>query len=458
MSEKGSGASNVNYAAVLARIDHAADILEMPRGNDARTLRGRLKETKRVLEINSRFKTDDGGERAFHGWRIHDNTLIGRPAKGGIRMAPNVNEDEVRAMAKTMTLKNALIGVPFGGAKGGIAIDPRSLSKTERENLWAKYVEDTWSFLGIHEDVPAPDLGTGPEDMACILKAYESFSKTLSGLTNNSHYAIVTGKPLEHRGIRGRVEATGLGCFFVIRELYRKLGRDLQGKTAIVHGYGNVGSHAAKFLHEAGVKIIAVADESGAIFNDKGINAVLLDQYRLSHPQKTIVGFTEAEAVSEEEFWATPCDIIVPAAVEGVITPERARRFRDGSVILEGANNPTAFEADEILVAKEIIALPDILANSGGVTVSYFEWESNVTKQDFGRRAPTRERVIRDLENYMTDAFEKVWNIREKFADRGIRDLRTAAFVVALHRLAIHASGKNSGKEYRNPFDLDVLY
>lgn len=450
-----------NYQTVLARIDNAADILELPRGSqgdDDRTLRGRLKETKRVLEIKSRFVTDDGGERAFHAWRVHDNNLIGLPFKGGITVSADVDENEVRAKAKTMTLKNALINVPFGGAKGGVAIDPRSLSRDERKRLWAKYVEDTFMFIGPRLDVPAPDLGTGPDDMLAILEAYKAYSKALLNLASASHYAIVTGKPLTDRGIPGRVEATGLGCFFVLQELYRRTGRDFNGKTAIVQGYGNVGSHAAKFLHAAGVKIIAVADESGAIFNDKGIDASQLDQYRFAHPQKTIIGFKDAEDISQEEFWRVSCDIVVPAAVEGAVTRERAGNFRDGAVIVEGANNPTSFEADEILVAKEIIAIPDILANSGGVTVSYFEWKSNIDEEDFGLLLPTREQVVKRLEQYMLRAFEKVWDMKEKFGGKGIRDLRTAAFVVALHRLATKAGGKNSGKEYKNPFDLDVLY
>lgn len=442
---------NQNYASVLARIDRAADILELP--DNSNGLRGRLKDTKRTLEVQLRFDTDNGKERTCLGWRIHDNTLLG-PGKGGIRVAPSVDEEEVKAMAKTMTLKNALIQVPFGGAKGGIAIDPRTLSESERKRMWEKYVEDFRMFIGPHFDIPAPDLGSGPEDMRMILEAYSKYAS----LTSGYQYAVVTGKPLSHRGIPGRVEATGLGCLFVLQELYNKLGINFEHKTAIIQGFGNVGSHTAKFLQCAGVKIIAVSDEYVALYNNKGIDAVALDVHWISQPSKSIHGFSDAEEISQEEFWRIPCDIVVPAAIEGVITVSVATGLQDGCIVLEGANNPTAYEADEILIAKEIIALPDILANSGGVTVSYFEWENNIHGRDYGLRAPNMERVKQELKKYMVRAFEKVWDVRERFYDRGVRDLRTAAFVIALHRLAVAARGKTSGKEYINSLGLDEIY
>ncbi len=452
MAEKDLTTISSNYAAVLARMDKAADILEMPDGEE--TLRKRLKSSKRTHIVESQFETDDGRDRTFVGYRVQDNNLNGY-GKGGIRLAPNVDMDEVRAMAKTMTLKNVLIEVPFGGAKGGIAIDPRTLSEDERKRMWFKYVEDLRWVIGPKQDIPAPDLGTGPDDMLSILEAYRIF-RSQSG---EYEYAVVTGKPLSHRGIPGRVEATGLGCFFVLAEFARKLDIRLAGKTAIVQGFGNVGSNTAKFLLQRGnVKIVAVSDEYGSLYNPRGIDVFALDAYRLANLKKSIVGFPGAEAIEKEDFWRVQADIVVPAAVEGSVTVDVVRGFKDGAIIVEGANNPTTVDADPILSAKDIVVIPDILANSGGVTVSYFEWDNNIHGRDYGPRAPSVEQVNRDLEMYMTRAFDKVWDVYTRFRANNIDSLRTAAFVIAMHRLAVKARSKKSGKTYRDPLRLGSVY
>jgi glutamate dehydrogenase (NAD(P)+) len=369
----------------------------------------------RELRVEVPVRLDDGSLKVFLGYRIQHNGVRG-PAKGGIRFHPMVTVDEVRALAEAMTWKTAIVNIPFGGAKGGVVCDPRAMSQRELERLTRKFTSRIHVILGPYRDIPAPDMNTNAQVMTWIFDEY------------SSHYgytpACVTGKPVELGGSLGREAATGTGVVILIREMMKELGRPLEGATVVLQGFGNVGSHAAQALARAGVKIIAIGDFHGAIFSERGINIDNLFQHR--NATGRIQGFPDTQPLSNEDLLELPCDILIPAALECVIHKENAGRIR-AKLIAEAANLPTTPEADEILEDKGVLILPDVLANAGGVTVSYFEWTQNL-QQHFWEE----ERVNSEMERILKKAFRGVVDRARSEKTR----FRTAAYCIAVERVA----------------------
>ncbi|MEM2842747.1 MAG: Glu/Leu/Phe/Val dehydrogenase [Candidatus Bathyarchaeia archaeon] len=374
-----------------------------------------LKHPRRILIVSVPVRMDDGKIKVFTGYRVQHNMWRG-PYKGGIRYHPSVDLDEVKALAMWMTFKTAVVDIPYGGAKGGVVCDPKKLSKGEIERLTRRYTAMIMDEIGPFKDVPAPDMGTDAQTMAWIMDTYSS-------LKGYAVPEVVTGKPVELGGSYGREAATGRGVAICAREAAKHLGLKLKEATVAVQGYGNVGFWTAKILNEMGCKIIAVSDSKGGILNLKGLNP---DEVK-EHKKKTgsVIGFNGSEAINNEEILEIDCDILVPAAMENVITRENANRIK-AKIISEGANGPTTPEADDILYNKRILAIPDILANSGGVTVSYFEWVQNLNRDRW-----SEEEVNRRLEERMVKAFKEVLEISE----REKVSMRTAAYMLAINRV-----------------------
>src|SRR6185312_9436145 len=355
----------------------------------------RLSVPKRSLVVSIPIRMDDGNLHTFVGYRVQ-HTLTSGASKGGLRYAPHVDLGEVAALSMWMTWKCGIMNLPFGGAKGGIACDPVLLSRTERERLTRRFTEEVQAIIGPRIDVMAPDMGTDEQTMAWI---YDTYSMKIG-------YAcpeIVTGKPVELGGCVGRKEATGRGVVYCIREAMEELKIRPVEATAVVQGFGNVGSVTCEELYKLGVKVIAVGDRYGALRNDRGIDIPALTKYvEQRQDAKSIVGFPGAEAIPQTELLTTKCTILVPAAMERVITAENAPRI-DCRILAEGANGPTTPEADEIVQAKGIYVIPDILCNAGGVTVSYFEWV-----QDIQQFMWSEEDVNNELRKLMINAFKRV--------------------------------------------------
>jgi glutamate dehydrogenase (NAD(P)+) len=356
----------------------------------------RLKVPKRSMVVAVPIRMDNGQTQVFIGYRVQ-HSLTSGPSKGGLRYAPNVDLGEVAALAMWMSWKCGLMNLPYGGAKGGIACDPATLSLGEKERLTRRFTEEVLSIIGPRVDVMAPDLGTDEQTMAWI---YDTYSMKVG-------YAcpeIVTGKPVELGGCVGRREATGRGVVFCIREALDELGIVPETSTAVVQGFGNVGSVACEELYRLGVKVIAIGDRYGAIRHPRGIDIPALLQYVHSpgNVLRTVQGFPEAEEMDPAELLTTPCTVLVPAAVERVITEENASRLRC-RILAEGANGPTTPEADAILAHSDIFVIPDILCNAGGVTVSYFEWVQDLQQFMWGE-----EQVIAQLKKLMRSAFQRV--------------------------------------------------
>ncbi|HTY46328.1 MAG TPA: Glu/Leu/Phe/Val dehydrogenase [Methanomassiliicoccales archaeon] len=376
-----------------------------------------LKKPRRELGVNFPVRMDDGSMRIFTGYRVQHSSVRG-PCKGGIRYHPNVSLDEVRALAMWMTWKCAVVGIPYGGAKGGVICSPKEMSKGELERLTRRFTSEISIIIGPHEDIPAPDVYTDSQTMAWIMDTY-------SMSVGHSVPGVVTGKPIEIGGSAGREEATSRGVMYVAEEAARRKGLKMAGATVAVQGFGNVGWHAARLLHgEAGCKIIAVSDSSGGIYNAQGMEPEKIMQ----HKKKTgsVKGFKGAKDISNEEVLELQCDLLVPAALENVITKENAPKIK-AKIIVEGANGPTTPEADEILFKKGIMLIPDILANAGGVTVSYFEWV-----QDLQFFFWTNDQIKERLKEIMTKAFERVF----EHANGSKVDMRTGAYMVALKDVA----------------------
>ncbi|HBT16260.1 MAG TPA: glutamate dehydrogenase, partial [Firmicutes bacterium] len=327
-----------------------------------------LREPLRVLEVNFPVKMDDGTIKVFKGYRAQHNDAIG-PAKGGIRFHPSVTLDEVKALSMWMTFKCGVLGLPYGGGKGGVVVDPQTLSPFELERLSRAYIAAISSLIGPDKDIPAPDVNTNPQIMAWMM---DEFSKCKGGVT---YPGVVTGKPIIVGGSLGRGEATGRGCVIIIREAAKRIGMNLQGATAVVQGFGNVGSATARFLAKEGVKIIAIMEIDGGIYSQEGINPE--DVLKFRKKAGTINGYPGCRPIDNEELFALDCDILVPAAMENQITKDNVDRIK-AKLVAEAANGPTTPEADEILSRKGIMLTPDILTNAGGVTVSYFEWVQNI--------------------------------------------------------------------------------
>ncbi|HEY8531857.1 MAG TPA: Glu/Leu/Phe/Val dehydrogenase [Limnochorda sp.] len=375
-----------------------------------------LSKPQRVLQVNFPVKMDDGRVRMFEGYRVQHNFARG-PAKGGIRFHPTVTMNEVIALAMWMTWKCAVVDIPFGGAKGGVVVNVKELSQGELERLTRRFATEISIIIGPEQDIPAPDMYTNPQVMAWIMDTYSMHR-------GYSVPAVVTGKPVEIGGSLGRNTATGRGAVYVLEEYARLKGMRLEGATAVVQGFGNVGGAAARFLHELGMKVVGVADISGGIYNERGLDIPALLQHRDRHG--VIAGFEGGERITNEELLALPCDVLVPAALENQLTEANADRVQ-AKVILEGANGPTTPEADAIFQDRGIVVIPDILANAGGVTVSYFEWV-----QGLERFLWDEDEVNRRLRQKMVRALHEVMAIAEK---ENVT-YRQAAYYLALGRVA----------------------
>ncbi|GBD18489.1 Glutamate dehydrogenase [bacterium HR27] len=401
------------FAIAVEQFDQVADLIGLED-----ELQQILRTCKRELIVHFPVEMDDGSIKVFTGYRVHHNVAAG-PAKGGIRYHPNVTLDEVKALAMWMTWKCAIMGLPFGGAKGGVRVDPKMLSPGELQNLTRRYATEISLLLGPDQDIPAPDVNTNPQIMAWILDTYSMHRN--AGVTVP---AVVTGKPLLLGGSAGRLEATGRGVVYAIEEAARTYGIDLTQARVVVQGFGNVGSIAALLLAELGSRIVAVSDSRGGIYNPNGLDVRAVLDFK--HRTGTVVGFPEAEPVTNEELLELPCDILIPAALEEQITEANAGRIR-ARLIAEAANGPTTPEADRILADRGVIVLPDIYANAGGVTVSYFEWVQGLQQFYW-----TEEEVNTRLRTIMTRAFQAI----QATAERYRVPLRMAALALAVQRVA----------------------
>ncbi|MFB0948204.1 MAG: glutamate dehydrogenase/leucine dehydrogenase [Spirosomataceae bacterium] len=376
-----------------------------------------LKVPARQVIVGLPVTLDSGKVEVFEGYRVIHSTILG-PGKGGIRFDPHVTLDEVRALAAWMTWKCAVVDIPYGGAKGGIACNPRKMSAGEIERLMRAYTLAMIDIFGQDKDIPAPDMGTGPREMAWLMDEYSR----AKGMTTQ---AVVTGKPLVLGGSLGRTEATGRGVMVSALAAMDKLKLNPYRATAAVQGFGNVGSHAANLLTEKGVKICGISDISGAYYNSNGIDIQKAIAYRDAN-NGTLEGFKEAEIIGGEELLTLPVDLLVPAAMEDVITKANASKIQ-AKLIVEGANGPTSAKADDIINEKGIMVVPDILANAGGVTVSYFEWVQNRIGYKW-----TLDRINRRCDRSMKDAFNNVFETSQKYDV----SLRLAAYIVAIDKVA----------------------
>ena len=376
-----------------------------------------LKNPARQVIVSLPVTMDDGSIRVFEGYRVIHSTILG-PSKGGIRFDPNVNLDEVKALAAWMTWKCAIVDIPYGGAKGGVNCNPREMSTGEIERLMRAYTQAMADVFGPDRDIPAPDMGTGPREMAWLM---DQFSR-IQGMTT---HAVVTGKPLVMGGSLGRTEATGRGVMVSAMTAMEKLKINPYKATCAVQGFGNVGSWAASLLQERGLIIQAVSDLSGAYYNEKGIDIPAITKYREVN-KGTLEGFTGAEKLTNENLLTLPVDLLVPAATEDVITHTNAAKIQ-AKLIVEGANGPTSSKADNIIHEKGIVVVPDILANAGGVTVSYFEWVQNRLGYKW-----TADRVNRRSDRIMKDAFINVYKTAQEYKV----PLRIAAYMVAIDKVA----------------------
>ncbi len=361
-----------------------------------------LKEPKRVIEINIPVKMDDGSTKVFKGYRSLHNDAVG-PGKGGIRFHPGVNVDEVKALSIWMTFKCCVTGIPYGGGKGGITVDPQSLSQGELERLSRGYIQGLYKYLGEKMDVPAPDVNTNGQIMSWMMDEYIK-------LTGGFALGTITGKPVEWGGSKGRNEATGFGLAVIAREFAKKYGVDIKGAKAAIQGFGNVGSFSVKNVQAQGAKIVAIgewAKEVGtyAIYNEDGLDYEDMAKYMKEH--RNLVNYPRAKMISLDEFWELDVDILIPAALENAITEQIAEKL-NAKIICEGANGPITPDADMILEKRGIPVTPDILTNSGGVTVSYFEWVQNLYGYYW-----TEKEVVERQEIAMVDAFNAIWEIKE---------------------------------------------
>jgi len=399
------------FEMAVEQFDKAAAYLDVKEG-----IKDMLRLPKRELTVNFPVKMDDGSVEIFTGYRVHHSTVLG-PTKGGIRFHPDVTLDEVRALAMWMTWKCSVVGLPYGGAKGGVICNPKEMSENELENLTRRYATEISLLMSPEGDIPAPDVNTNPQVMAWIMDTYSMHR-------GYSTPAVVTGKPLEIGGSAGRKQATARGTEYNIRNAAKYLGLKLDELTAVVQGYGNAGSYSAKFLDEDGVKVIAVSDSQGGIYNPNGLDP---DDV-LAHKRETssVINYPDADNITNAELLTMECDILVPAALENQLTEENAQDVR-ARVIAEAANGPTTPEADDIFSDREIFVIPDILCNAGGVTVSYFEWV-----QDLQQFFWDESEINRKLENVMDNAFVQVVKVHE---EKDV-DMRIAAYIRAIERVA----------------------
>ncbi len=399
------------FDVAIEQFNIAADVIGLD--DDMRRV---LSRCERQLTVNFPVEMDDGSVEVFEGHRVHHNSGPG-PTKGGIRYHPDVTVEEVKALAMWMTWKCAVVGLPYGGAKGGVTCNPKLMSQNELQNLTRRYTSEISVLIGPNRDIPAPDVNTNPQVMAWIMDTYSMHH-------GYSIPGVVTGKPLILGGSEGRNEATGRGCVFAIYDAAPAIGMDLASSSVIVQGFGNAGSVAAKLFYDDGMRVTGVSDSSGGIYNPSGLN---IDAVK-AHKARTgsVVGFIDAETVTNEELLVLPCDILVPAAMEEQITARNANQIQ-ATLIAEAANGPTTPEADRILRDRGVFVLPDIFANAGGVTVSYFEWVQALQAFPW-----TEKEVNERLRAIMQKAFHSVYDTSQRFDVH----MRTAALCLAIQRVA----------------------
>ncbi len=393
------------------QLDNAAQILNLDKN-----IRAVLRQPKRILTVSIPVKMDNGDTQVFTAFRSQFNDALG-PFKGGIRYHPDVTLDEVKALSFWMTMKCAVVGIPLGGGKGGIIVDPKSLSDAELERLSRGYIQALYKYIGPTQDVPAPDVYTTPQIMAWMLDEYEK-------LIGEHAPGMITGKPIVVGGSEGRGFSTAQGGVYVLGEAVKKMAWNPTETTIAIQGFGNAGSHMAKILYQMGYKIVAASDSKGAVQNIFGLDVMALE----AHKEKTgsVVGFAGTEELSNEALLELPVHVLIPAALEHVITAENAARIK-AKMIVELANGPVTPDADKILYKNNILCIPDILSNAGGVTVSYFEQVQNAMNYYW-----TEEEVLQRLEKIMLESFHAVWSVKEKYTI----DMRTAAFVCAVERVS----------------------
>lgn len=399
------------YESMAARFDVAARKLELDEG-----LYKYMRCPNREIIVHIPVEMDRGGMEIFDGYRVQHSIARG-PGKGGVRFSPHVTLDEIRGLAAEMTWKCAVVNIPFGGAKGGVVCDPEKLSRGELERITRRYTAEIMDFIGPERDVPAPDMNTGEQVMAWMMDTYSMHVR-------HTVTASVTGKPLDLGGSRGRREATGRGCMIVCDQALKRFGRKREDTRVIIHGFGNVGSQAARLMHEAGYRIIGIADIHGGIVNTRGLDIPKLLEY--SAQTKSVKGFPGCDAMSHLEILEQDCDVLVPAATESVITSQNAAKIK-AKILVEGANSPTTPPADDILFDRGVFVIPDILANAGGVTVSYFEWV-----QDREGYFWKESDVINRLEHIQVAAFNDV----VRYGEMHNVNNRIAAYMLAIDRVA----------------------
>jgi len=377
----------------------------------------RLSKPRRCLYVSIPVRMDDGSIRTFDGFRVHHNTTLG-PAKGGIRYHPDVNLAETSALAMLMTLKNSLVRLPLGGAKGGIRCDPSKLSRREKQSLTRRYTSEIFMFIGPDKDIPAPDIGTDQQTMAWVMDTY-------SAQTGFAVPGVVTGKPIEIGGSLGRLDATGRGVVYTVIEAAKRLNMELTENTTVaVQGFGNVGYHSAKIISSVGCKLVAVSDVSGGVYNAGGLDAGELRDWIAQN--KAIKGFPKGDAITNEELLELPVDILIPAALSGQITVSNARNIQC-KILAEGANGPTTSEASQILNDKGIFTIPDILANAGGVIVSYFEWVQGMQSFFWSEK---------DVNNKLWEIISNAFNRTFEVHSQKKIDMRLAAFVASIEHIS----------------------
>jgi glutamate dehydrogenase (NAD(P)+) len=410
--DKGLGTGEDSaWATALAQLDEAAEIMGLAAG-----IHKMLRSPKRALIVSVPIRMDDGSTNVYQGYRVHHNVTRG-PAKGGIRFHPAVGLDEVKALAMWMTWKCAIAGIPFGGAKGGVALDPKLLSRGELERMTRRYASEILPLIGPEKDIPAPDMNTDEQIMSWMMDTYSM----------NSGYSVpgvVTGKPVAIGGSKGRGGATSRGVMYMIFSTLRALGVGIDEVSVAIQGYGKVGGYAAQLLHDAGCRVVAVSDVEGGLYREKGLDPEAINRHK--GEAGTVAGFPGADAISNEELLEVDCDVLVPAAVEGVISVKNADRVK-AKVVCEAANGPSTFEGDKILNDRNIFVVPDVLANSGGVTVSYFEWV-----QDIQAYFWSDEEVNDRLRQIMERAFNEVHALS---VEKGL-SMRQAAHWIGVGRVA----------------------
>jgi len=399
------------WETALAQLDEAAELMGLAPG-----VHEILRAPKRSLSVSVPFRLDDGSTRVCQGYRVHHNVTRG-PAKGGLRYHSSVDLDEVKALAMWMTWKCAVAQIPFGGAKGGVAVDPKALSRSELERMTRRYASEILPFIGPERDIPAPDMNTNEDIMSWIMDTYSM----------NHGYSVpgvVTGKPVAIGGSRGRAGATSRGVMYTIFSTLKSLGIGIEEVSVAIQGYGKVGGHAAQLLHDAGCRVVAVSDVDGGLYRDRGLDPEAINRHKKLGG--SVSGCPGAEPVTNAELLEIDCDVLVPAAVEGVISVKNADKVK-ARVVCEAANGPITFEGDKILSERGVFVVPDILANSGGVTVSYFEWV-----QDIQAYFWSEEDVNERLRQIMERAFVEVYQMAE---DKGLT-MRQAAHWIGVGRVA----------------------